>query len=150
MAVRFRFPFAPFGVAAALFFLISCGSPPAEPDAISSEGVKNPDPLQPEKPASLSLPEVELRQLTAIQPTKGALDAARSFPVKPGELWIKLNCTGDGIVTVDVQPLVAFDIPCIEGETNQTENQLNLVKAREITLKVSAPEKVDWSLLAEQ
>ncbi|MEU3205359.1 hypothetical protein ABZ702_16045 [Streptomyces cyaneofuscatus] len=148
--MRFRFSFAMFGVAAALAFLVSCGSPPAEPDAISSEGVKNSDPLQPEKPTSLSLPEVELKKLTAVQPTKGALDAAGSFPVKPGELWIKLNCTGDGIVTVDVQPLVEFDIPCTEGEINQTENQLNLVKAREITLKVSAPEKVGWSLLAEQ
>ncbi|MFJ9977162.1 hypothetical protein [Streptomyces cyaneofuscatus] len=148
--MRFRVSFVTFGMAAALAFLVSCGSPPAEPDVISSGGVKNSDPLQPEKPTRLSLPEVELRRLTAIQPTKGSLDAAGSFPVKPGELWIKLNCTGDGIVTVDVQPLVEFEIPCTEGEINQTENQLNLVKAREITLKVSAPEEVDWSLLAEQ
>jgi len=106
--------------------------------------------LQPEKPTGLSLPETELGKLAGIEPTKGSLDAAGSFPVKPGEVWIKLNCTGDGLVTVDVQPLVEFDIPCAEGEINQTENQLNLVKAREITLKVSAPEKVSWSLLAEQ
>ncbi|WP_139141748.1 hypothetical protein [Micromonospora chaiyaphumensis] len=66
-------------------------------------------------------------------------------------VWINVTCSAptDTAIQVAFQPLDQFDIPC-GSETSATRNQVNLRSPRTLTLAVTAPPSVTWSVRVQQ
>jgi hypothetical protein len=76
--------------------------------------------------------------------------ASAEFDVEAGDLWINLNCRGAGEVSVSFEPLDTFSIQCTPDQVLATRNQVNLIQNHHLKLVVTAPETVEWAVLAEQ
>jgi hypothetical protein len=51
---------------------------------------------------------------------------------------------------VAFKPLDSFALPCLDGQLSPTRNQVNLIKAHALTIVVTAPATIAWSMLIQE
>ncbi len=103
---------------------------------------------------SLGAPAEELpgtRTLLYQPPVHGARLVGRADVRSDVPVWISVTCSApaDTDIRVEFQPLDQFHIPC-GSEASATRNQVNLRSPRTLTLAVTAPESVTWSIRVQQ
>ncbi|MFI6273110.1 MULTISPECIES: hypothetical protein [Micromonospora] len=104
----------------------------------------------PSAASQVGLPTVErgLTTLMAAGPQSGPAIAGR-ISADRGELWINLNCQGDGSLVVKFEPLDKFTFECGK-EIFVSKNQINLLAERQMKIVVETSADVRWALRVEQ
>lgn len=63
--------------------------------------------------------------------------------------WIKVNCRGGGVLTVEAEPVVTLEVPC-DDPIETSWNRFELGEPYDIEVSVEAPDSTEWALLVEQ
>jgi hypothetical protein len=135
--------------------LSGCGAahpaPAADrPDRPAVSAAMLPADLSAAVPSAVLLPDPDaaLHTLAKIAPRTGG-SALHTVQARPGQFWINVNCRGAGSVSVEFRPLDRFTVDC-GARVQVTRNQINLVRAHRLQLRVSAPAGVEWAMLVQQ
>lgn len=136
----------------ALTVLIGCSSNGGTPSPVDTSEPALPghgESSEPE-PVEVRVPAVDegMTALLEAGPTKGP-DYVGKTGVAEGIVWVEVICRGVGVLTVDVEPLVNFEVPC-GGSGEHTLNQFELDEAYEFDISVSASSETEWVLLVRQ
>ncbi|GAA0391609.1 hypothetical protein Acor_18340 [Acrocarpospora corrugata] len=82
-------------------------------------------------------------------PTEGSAPAG-GIDVKPGSLFVSLDCVGGATLTLKLPPVTELAIPCAADKVTSTFNEVVLKNARVISLRVEAPAEVTWAFKVQQ
>src|SRR6185503_9741129 len=120
-------------VVAALGASAACTDQPATPTA-HRPAVHEADSAAADLPAVFQKPAADpaLTTLVEVDPTRGNATVGTVSTV-PGEVWIDLNCSGNGNIAVTFEPLDTFTVAC-DGPALLTRNQLNLTEPHRLTI----------------
>lgn len=100
----------------------------------------------PDRPGPLRLPGMDAgtKSLLTAGPTKGS----RIIGAVPGKgrLWVMFDCQGAGRAEIILAPAVNLPFTCLKETLTPTLNQLNLNSKTALTVRVQAPDSVEWAL----
>ncbi|NUW43272.1 hypothetical protein [Nonomuraea rhodomycinica] len=68
--------------------------------------------------------------------------------IPPGkdDLWVLFNCRGAGKAEIRLEPDVAMPFTCLDGLISPIMNRLDLGRRKTLTVRVQAPDSVEWAL----
>ncbi|GAA3152244.1 hypothetical protein GCM10010486_17500 [Nonomuraea roseoviolacea subsp. carminata] len=95
----------------------------------------------------LRLPGMDAGTKTVLKagPTKGSMVVGDVPPGKDA-LWVLFNCRGDGTAEISLEPGVKMPFTCLDGLISPIMNRLDLGHRKTLTVRVQAPESVEWAL----
>ncbi|MEV0198450.1 hypothetical protein [Nonomuraea sp. NPDC050691] len=132
---------------------VACAAPtPADPtrrdassSAVPTETAVTTRP--PAKRVPLRLPGMDAGTKTVLKagPTKGSM-VVGDIPPGKDELWVLFNCRGDGKAEIMLEPDVQMPFTCLDGLISPIMNRLDLGQRKTLTVRVQAPDSVEWAL----
>ncbi|MFI7105998.1 hypothetical protein ACIBK9_06800 [Nonomuraea sp. NPDC050227] len=131
-------------------------APPAGPAAVRREATPSASPTEspaspastpPPRPAALRLPGVEAGTTTVLKagPRKGSM-VVGDVPPGKDELWVLFRCRGDGKAEIILEPDVNMSFTCLDDLISPVMNRLDLGRGKTLTVRVQAPDSVEWAL----
>ncbi|MEV1249357.1 hypothetical protein [Nonomuraea sp. NPDC049750] len=84
------------------------------------------------------------KSLLTAGPTKGS-HIIGAVPGK-GHLWVMFDCQGAGRAEIILAPAVNLPFTCLKETLTPSLNQLNLNSKTGLTVRVQAPDSVEWAL----
>ncbi|MBN6056091.1 hypothetical protein JYK22_29460, partial [Nonomuraea sp. RK-328] len=97
--------------------------------------------------APLRVPGMDAGTKTVLKagPTKGSM-VVGDIPPGKDELWVMFNCRGDGKAEIGLEPGVTMPFTCLDGLISPIMNRLDLGQRKTLTVRVQAPDSVEWAL----
>jgi hypothetical protein len=106
-----------------------------------------------QRPPSATIPDLpdgdaSRRTLTEVHARHGGFNAG-TFEAALGDLVLRSDCTG-GTLTMRVDPVATIPIACATDGVTPAQNVVVLRQARQVTIRIDAPDTVLWNLRVEQ
>ncbi|MEU6789083.1 hypothetical protein ABZ912_58725 [Nonomuraea angiospora] len=129
-------------------------SPPADPvpkprDATSSALPTETSATTPPSPerTPLRLPGMDAGTKTVLKagPRKGSM-VVGDIPPGKDELWVLFNCRGEGKAEIILEPGVNMPFTCLSDLISPIMNRLDLGRRKTLTVRIQAPDSVEWAL----
>ncbi|MGW0810885.1 hypothetical protein [Nonomuraea sp. NPDC002799] len=133
---------------------VACAaSPPANPvtqqrDATPSAApTKTPATTPPPKRAPLRLPGMDAGTKTVLKagPRKGSM-VVGDIPPGRDELWVLFRCRGQGKAEIILEPGINMPFTCLDDMISPIMNRLDLGQRKTLTVRIQAPDSVEWAL----
>lgn len=120
-------------------------APPAGPPAVRREATPSGTPSPGHE--ALRLPGVEAGTTTVLKagPRRGSM-VVGDVPPGKDELWVLFRCRGDGQAEIILEPGVSMPFTCLDDLISPIMNRLDLGRRKTLTVRVQAPESVEWAL----
>jgi hypothetical protein len=151
MASRQVAPLAGIVVIAGL--LTACTSNPiAVPTPDRTGATSSPSPpkveITPESPEEdIKVPGIDAGETSLLTagPTKGSRIIGEIQNNKK-TIWVMFDCRGAGTAEIALEPLLTMPITCLDNTITPTLNKLDLISKGKFTIRVQAPDSVEWAL----
>ncbi|MER6578229.1 hypothetical protein [Nonomuraea sp. NPDC001023] len=113
----------------------------------SASPAESPASTPPARPAALRLPGVEAGTTTVLKagPRKGSM-VVGDVPPGKDELWVLFRCRGEGKAEIILEPGVNMPFTCLDDLISPVMNRLDLGRRKTLTVRVQAPDSVEWAL----
>ncbi|MFF4198494.1 hypothetical protein [Nonomuraea sp. NPDC001831] len=137
-----------------LWLAAACtAAPPTGPAAERRDATPSASPAEspastpPARPAALRLPGVEAGTTTVLKagPRKGSM-VVGDVPPGKDELWVLFRCRGEGKAEIILEPGVNMPFTCLDDLISPVMNRLDLGRRKTLTVRVQAPDSVEWAL----
>ncbi|MFI7468975.1 hypothetical protein [Nonomuraea sp. NPDC049646] len=129
-----------------LWLATACtAAPPAGPAAVRPDTTPSSTP-SPRREA-VRLPGVEAGTTTVLKagPRKGSM-VVGDVPPGRDELWVLFRCRGAGKAEIILEPGVDMPFTCLDDLISPVMNRLDLGRRKTMTVRVQAPDSVEWAL----
>ncbi|MFI6183826.1 hypothetical protein ACIA8R_50415 [Nonomuraea sp. NPDC051191] len=120
-------------------------APPSKTAAVPP--TETPASTPPPEPASLRLPGMEAGTITVLKagPRKGSM-VVGDVPPGKDELWVLFRCRGEGKAEIILEPGIDMPFTCLDDVISPIMNRLDLGRRKTLTVRVQAPDSVEWAL----
>jgi hypothetical protein len=78
-------------------------------------------------------------------PRKGSM-VVGDIPPGKDELWVLFNCRGEGKAEIILEPGYNMPFTCLDNLISPIMNRLDLGQRETLTVRIQAPDSVEWAL----
>ncbi|MGW4410930.1 hypothetical protein ACWEJ6_43325 [Nonomuraea sp. NPDC004702] len=96
---------------------------------------------------TLRMPAMEAGTTTVLKagPRKGSM-VVGDIPSGKDELWVLFRCRGQGKAEIILEPGIDMPFTCLDDVISPIMNRLDLGRRKTLTVRVQAPDSVEWAL----
>jgi hypothetical protein len=141
---------------------VACtAGPPADPVTESRGATSSTAPTEPPteapvetpvatpspEPSRLRLPGMDAGTKTVLKagPRKGSM-VVGDVPPGKDELWVLFRCRGQGKAEIILEPGITMPFTCLDDVISPIMNRLDLGERKTLTVRIQAPDTVEWAL----
>ncbi|WP_433431938.1 hypothetical protein [Nonomuraea sp. CA-141351] len=95
----------------------------------------------------LRMPGMDAGTKTVLKagPRKGSM-VVGDIPPGKDELWVLFNCRGEGKAEIILEPGYNMPFTCLDNLISPIMNRLDLGQRETLTVRIQAPDSVEWAL----